>query len=65
MSTPRTWLVDGIFMFVLVLWIIQLFLVITGLDAYLGGQAGILWPAAITSTLLALINLKLVSYIQD
>ncbi|HEY9900757.1 MAG TPA: DUF6755 family protein [Pantanalinema sp.] len=65
MSAPRTWLVDGIFLFVLLLWIIQLFLVITGIDAYLGGQAGILWPAAITSAVLALINLKLVSYIQD
>ncbi|MNY41096.1 hypothetical protein D3C86_1758830 [compost metagenome] len=65
MSDPRAWLVDGIFLFVLLLWIIQLFLVITGIDAYLGGQAGILWPAAITSAVLALINLKLVSYIQD
>ncbi|MNL75437.1 hypothetical protein D3C87_2012420 [compost metagenome] len=65
MNAPRTWLVDGIFLFVLLLWIIQLFLVITGIDAYLGGQAGILWPAAITSAVLALINLKLVSYIQD
>jgi membrane protein implicated in regulation of membrane protease activity len=59
---PRLWLMDGIFLFVLVLWTSQLFLLITGLDAYLGGQKNILWPAAITSVVLALINVWLVRF---
>lgn len=63
-SRARRWVVDGIFMFELVLWILQLFLVITSLDAFLGGQGDILWPAALTSTVLALVNLKLVSFIR-
>jgi membrane protein implicated in regulation of membrane protease activity len=62
---PRLWLIDGIFLFVLVLWTSQLFLLITGLDAYLGGQKNILWPAAITSLVLAAINLFLMRYTRD
>lgn len=59
---PRLWLIDGIFLFVLVLWTVQLFLLITGLDAYLGGQKSVLWPAAITSVVLAAINVWLVRF---
>lgn len=61
---PRLWVIDGIFMFVLVLWIVQLFLLISGLDAFLGGQPGILWPAAISSTLIALVCFGLVRMIR-
>ena len=61
---PRLWVIDGIFLFVLVLWIVQLFLLISGLDAYLGGQKSILLPAAIASVLVALLNFFLVRQIR-
>jgi hypothetical protein len=48
-----------------VLWTVQLFLVITGLDAYLGGEKGLLWPAAITSVVVAVVNLALIRLIRD
>jgi hypothetical protein len=62
---PKLWVIDGIFLFVLVLWIVQLFLLISGLDAYLGGQKNILLPAAIASLLVALLNFFLVRQIRD
>ncbi len=61
---PKLWVIDGIFWFVLVLWTIQLFLLITGLDAYLGGQKEILLPAAISSVVLAVINFLLIRQIR-
>jgi hypothetical protein len=61
---PRLWVIDGIFMFVLILWMLQLFLLISGLDAYLGGQGGILWPAAISSVVIALVCFGLVRMIR-
>ena len=61
---PRLWVIDGMFLFVLVLWIVQLFLLISGLDAYLGGQKNILLPAAIASVLVALLNFFLVRQIR-
>jgi hypothetical protein len=61
---PKLWVVDGIFWFVLILWTLQLFLLITGLDAYLGGQKEILVPAAISSVVLALINLLLIRQLK-
>jgi hypothetical protein len=64
-ARAKLWIVDGIFMFELVLWTLQLFLVVTGLDAYLGGQHGVLWPAALSSIVLALVNVKLVSFIRE
>lgn len=51
--------------FILVLWSIQLFCLITALDAYLGGNTGILWPLAVSSLVLALINIKLVSMVRN
>lgn len=56
----RLWVIDALLMFMLVLWIIQLFLFITGLDAYLGGVHRLLWPAAIASLILAAVNLAFV-----
>lgn len=56
----RLWVIDALLLFVLVLWTIQLFLFITGLDAHLGGEKAILWPAAITSVVIAVVNVMLV-----
>ena len=62
---PRLWLIDGIFLFVLVLWVVQLFLVITGIDAYLGGERGVLWPAALASVAIAAVNAYLVRFTSN
>ncbi|GGJ35517.1 DUF6755 family protein [Deinococcus roseus] len=64
-NQQKTVVVDLILLFVLVLWTIQLFLLITGLDAYLGGDHGILWPIAASSLGLGGLNLKLVSMIRN
>jgi hypothetical protein len=64
-NQSRLWVIDGILMFVIVLWTAQLFLIITGLDAYLGGEHGILWPAAISSIVIAAICVRLVALIKD
>lgn len=61
----KTVMLDLILVFILVLWTIQLFLLITGLDAYLGGDKGILWPIAASSLVLGGINLKLVSMVRN
>ena len=64
-NQQKTVVIDLILLFVLVLWTIQLFLLITGLDAYLGGEKGILWPIAASSLALGGLNLKLVSMIRN
>jgi hypothetical protein len=64
-SNNRLWVVDGVLLFVLVLWTAQLFLLISGLDAFLGGDYGILWPAAISSIVIAAICVRLVGLLKD
>jgi len=64
-NQTRLWVIDGVLMFVIVLWTVQLFLIITGLDAYLGGEHSILWPAAISSIVIAALCVRLVAYIRD
>jgi hypothetical protein len=61
---PKLWVIDGIFYLVLLIWIVQLFLIIASLDAFLAGQADILLPAAISSAVLALVNFLLVRQIR-
>lgn len=61
---PKLWVIDAIFYLVLLVWIVQLFLIIASLDAFLGGEANILWPAAISSVVLALLNFLLVRQIK-
>ena len=41
----------------------QLFILMTGLDAYLGKEYGILWPGALSSIGLAVLTLVLVRLI--
>jgi membrane protein implicated in regulation of membrane protease activity len=59
---PLLWLLDAIFLFVLLLWVMQLFLLMTGLDAFLARERQPLWPAAIGSLVLAVMSLALVRF---
>ncbi|GEM46287.1 DUF6755 family protein [Deinococcus cellulosilyticus] len=64
-SQQKGVMLDLALSFILVLWSIQLFLLITALDAYLGGDTDILWPLALSSLVLAFINVKLVSMVRQ
>jgi membrane protein implicated in regulation of membrane protease activity len=59
---PLLWLLDAILLFILLLWIMQLFLLMTGLDAFLARERQMLWPAAIGSLVLAVMSLALVRF---
>lgn len=59
----RSLIVGLLLAFMLVMWSVQLFLLMTALDSYLAHQGGILWPAALGSIFFAVINLALVRMI--
>jgi hypothetical protein len=59
----RTTVVYGILCFVLILVVLQLWLLIATMNAYLGGDESVIWPAGIASTICLLLNLGLLRYI--
>ena len=59
----RTTVVYGILCFVLVLVILQLWLLIATMNAYLGGDQSVIWPAAVASIVCLLLNLGLLRYL--
>ena len=59
----RTTVVYGILCFVLVLVVLQLWLLIATMNAYLGGDEGVIWPAATVSVACLLLNLGLLRYL--
>ncbi|EYB67233.1 hypothetical protein DEIPH_ctg046orf0027 [Deinococcus phoenicis] len=59
----RSLIVGIVLAFILILWSIQLFILMTSLDAYLGHERALLWPAALSSLLLAALTLGLVRLI--
>lgn len=59
----RSLIIGLIFAFLLVFWTVQLFLLMTALDAYLGREDGLLWPSALSSLLLAALSWWLVRLI--
>ncbi|MCD0155923.1 DUF6755 family protein [Deinococcus sp. 6GRE01] len=59
----RSLIIGLILSFVLIFWTVQLFILMTGLDAYLGKEYGILWPGALSSIGLAALTLVLVRLI--
>jgi len=70
LSTPqrprygqRSLIVGILLAFILIFWSIQLFILMTALDAYLGGEYRLLWPSALSSLLLAALTLGLVRLI--
>jgi hypothetical protein len=61
----RTTIVNGILCFVLVLVVLQLWLLTATMNAYLGGDAAPIWPAAAASTACLLLNLGLLRYLYS
>ncbi|MGE0130379.1 MAG: DUF6755 family protein [Blastocatellales bacterium] len=59
----KTTVVYGILCIVLVLVVLQLWLLTATMNAYLGGDTGVVWPAAIASVVCFLLNLGLLRYL--
>jgi hypothetical protein len=59
----RTTVVYGMLAFVLILVILQLWLLTATMNAYLGGDQSVIWPAAIASFLCFLLNVGLLRYL--
>jgi hypothetical protein len=59
----RTTVVYGMLCIVLVLVILQLWLLTATMNAYLGGDYGVVWPAAGVSLICLLLNLGLLRYL--
>lgn len=56
-------IVYGILAIVLVLVVLQLWLLTATMNAYLGGDDGVVWPAAAASLVCFLLNLGLLRYL--
>lgn len=59
----RTTILAGILCFVLLLVVLQLWLFTATMNAYLGGDWSVIWPAAAASTLCLVLNLGLLRYL--
>ena len=59
----RMTIIYGILCVVLVLVVLQLWLLIATMNAYLGGDEGVIWPAAIASLVCFLLNAGLLRYL--
>jgi hypothetical protein len=61
----RTTIVYGILCVVLTLVVLQLWLLTATMNAFLGGDEGVIWPAAAASTVCLLLNLGLLRYLYQ
>jgi hypothetical protein len=59
----RITIVNGMLCIVTILVILQLWLLTATMNAYLGGDEAVIWPAAAASTLCLLLNLGLLRYL--
>lgn len=59
----RTTIVYGMIAFIVILIILQLWLLVATMNAYLGGDEGVIWPAAGASIFCLLLNLGLLRYL--
>ncbi len=59
----KTTIVYGILCITLVLVVLQLWLLTATMNAYLGGDTAVVWPAAIASLICFLLNLGLLRYL--
>ncbi len=60
----RTTIVYGMLGFVLIVVILQLWLLTATMNAYLGGDESVIWPAAVASLFCLLLNLGLLRYLS-
>lgn len=61
----RTTVIYGMLSFILILVILQLWLFTATMNAYLGGDEGVIWPAAIASLLCLGLNVGLLRYLYQ
>jgi hypothetical protein len=59
----RTTIVYGMLAFVLILVVLQLWLLTATMNAYLGGDDSIVWPAALASLACLALNVGLLRYL--
>lgn len=59
----RTTIIYGMLVFVVILVVLQLWLLTATMNAFLGGDDAVIWPAAIGSLLCLLLNLGLLRYL--
>jgi len=59
----RMTVIYGMIAFILILVILQLWLLTATMNAYLGGDEGVIWPAAAASILCLLLNAGLLRYL--
>lgn len=59
----RTTVIYGMLGFILILVILQLWLLTATMNAYLGGDDAVIWPAAAASIFCLLLNLGLLRYL--
>ena len=71
MTAPRTFsrtqrgpIIQGMLAFVLILVVLQLWLLTATMNAYLGGDDGVVWPAALASLACFLLNAGLLRYLR-
>lgn len=70
MSSPRfttkqrMTIVNGILSFVVLVVVLQLWLLTGTMNAWLGGDASILWPAALVSAVCLALNVGLLRYLN-
>jgi hypothetical protein len=60
----RSTIVYGMLAFVLVIVVLQLWLLTATMNAYLGGDAAIIWPGLAASALCLALNLGLLRYLS-
>ena len=60
----RTPIVQGMLVFVLILVMLQLWLLTATMNAYLGGDDRVVWPAALASVVCFILNAGLVAYLR-
>ena len=59
----RTTVIYGMLAFILILVILQLWLLTATMNAYLGGDEAVIWPAAAASLFCLLLNAGLLRYL--
>ena len=59
----RATIVNGMLAFVLMLVVLQLWLLTATMNAYLGGDQSVIWPAAVASLACLLLNAGLLRYL--
>ncbi|PWT83541.1 MAG: hypothetical protein C5B57_06665 [Blastocatellia bacterium] len=59
----RTTIVNGMLAFVLMLVVLQLWLLTATMNAYLGGDRSVIWPAAFASLVCVVLNVGLLRYL--